>query len=67
MSSPPGVSQIPYLGLAFDPSVAGLKAHSKEELFQQVTNEVCKEIDKISPSLVSFKTVPSLIDVRTFA
>jgi hypothetical protein len=67
MYSPPPDAQIPYLGFAFDPSVAGLRAHAKEKLFQQVTNEVCTEIDKIAPNFVSFITVPSFIDVRTFA
>jgi hypothetical protein len=66
MSSPPPHASIPYLGPAFDPSVAGLRAHKKEKILQQVTDEVCKEIDKISPNFVSFRTVPSCIDVRTF-
>jgi hypothetical protein len=65
--SPPPDAQIPYLGPAFDPSVAGLRAHKKQKIFQQVTDEVCKEIDKISPNYVSFNTVPNFIDVRTFA
>jgi hypothetical protein len=46
--------------------VAGLRAQKKEKILQQVTDEVCKEIDKISPNYVSFNTVPSFIDVRTF-
>jgi hypothetical protein len=66
MRSPPPDAQIPYLGPAFDPSVAGLRAHKKQNILQQVTDEVCKEIDKISPNFVSFNTVPSFIDVRTF-
>jgi hypothetical protein len=66
MFSPPPDAQIPYLGPAFDPSVAGLRAHKKEKIFQQVTDEVCTEIDKLSPNFVSFRTVPSFIDVRTF-
>jgi hypothetical protein len=66
MRSPPRDAQIPYLGFAFYPSVAGLRAHRKEKILQQVTDEVCKEIDKISPNYVSFKTVPNFIDVRTF-
>jgi len=66
MRSPLGDAQIFYLGPAFDPSVAGLRAQKKEKILQQVTDEVCKEIDKISPNYVSFNTVPSFIDVRTF-
>jgi hypothetical protein len=66
MRSPLGDAQILYLGPAFDPSVAGLRAHKKEKILQQVTDEMCKEIDKISPNYVSFNTVPSFIDVRTF-
>lgn len=67
MYSPPKDAQIPYLGFALDPSVTGLRAHKKEQILQQVTDEVCKEIDKVSPNFVSFHTVPSFIDVRTFA
>ncbi|MGZ5545357.1 MAG: GNAT family N-acetyltransferase [Limisphaerales bacterium] len=67
MCSPPPDSHIPYLGFAFDPSVAGLRAHKKERIFQQVTDEVCREIDKIAPNFVTFETVPNLIDLRTFA
>jgi len=66
MRSPPPDAQIPYLGPAFDPSVAGLKAHKKAKILQQVTDDVCKEIDKINPNYVSFNTVPNFIDVRTF-
>jgi type IV secretory pathway protease TraF len=46
--------------------VAGLRAQKKEKILQQVTDDVCKEIDKISPNFVSFNTVPNFIDVRTF-
>jgi lipid II:glycine glycyltransferase (peptidoglycan interpeptide bridge formation enzyme) len=67
MYSPPPDAQIPYLGFAFDPSVAELRAHMREDLLRHVTDEVCKEIDKISPNFVSFMTVPSFIDLRTFA
>ncbi|MGZ7115565.1 MAG: GNAT family N-acetyltransferase [Halobacteriota archaeon] len=66
MCSPPPHASIPYLGPAFDPSVAGLRAHKKERIFQQVTDDVCKEIDKIAPNFVSFRTVPNFIDLRTF-
>ncbi len=66
MYSPPPDAQIPYLGPVFDPSVAGLRAHKKEKVFAQVTDELCTEIDKISPNFLSFITVPSFIDVRTF-
>ena len=59
-------TQIPYLGPAFDPSVQALKASAKEKIFDQVTDEVCREIDKIAPNFVSITTVPNFIDVRSF-
>ena len=31
-----------------------------------MTDEVCKEIDKIAPNLVSITTVPNFLDVRFF-
>jgi len=65
-SPPPLQTQIWYLGMAFDPSVQGLKAIAKEEIFGQVTGELCREIDKIAPNSVSFTTVPNFIDVRSF-
>jgi hypothetical protein len=66
MCSPPPNSQIQYLGIAFDPSVAGLRAHKKEKVFRQVTGELCREIDKIAPNRVYFQTVPNFLDVRSF-
>ncbi len=67
MCSPPPIhTQIWYLGPAFDPSVQALKAHARETVFQQVTSELCREIDKIAPNFVEFTTVPNFIDVRFF-
>ena len=66
MRSPPPHTQIPYLGPAFDPSVQALKAGTREKIFDQVTAELCKEIDKIAPNLVSITTVPNFLDVRFF-
>ena len=65
-SPPPHPTQIPYLGPAFDPSVQALKATAKEKTFEQVTDELCKEIDTIAPNFVSIATVPNFIDVRHF-
>jgi len=66
MCSPPPHAQIPYLGIAFDPSVQALKALAREKIFEQVTGELCGEIDKIAPNHVYFKTVPNFLDVRSF-
>ncbi len=66
MNSPPPHTQIPYLGPAFDPSVQALKTTPREKILEQVTDEVCKEIDKIAPNLVSITTVPNFLDVRFF-
>jgi hypothetical protein len=66
MNSPPPNTQIPYLGPAFDPSVQARKATAKERIFDQVTAEVCEEIDKINPNYVSITTVPNFLDVRSF-
>ena len=66
MNSPPPDTQIWYLGPAFDPSVQALKAHTKDTVFRQVTDELCREIDKIAPNFVYFTTVPNFIDVRFF-
>jgi hypothetical protein len=65
-SPPPLHTQIPYLGPAFDPSVQALKASAKEKILNQVTDELCKEIDTIAPNYVAFTTVPNFIDVRFF-
>ena len=65
-SPPPLHTQIPYLGPAFDPSVQALKATAKEKVLNQVTDEVCREIDRIAPNFVSIATVPNFIDVRSF-
>jgi hypothetical protein len=65
-SPPPANTQIPYLGPAFDPSVEARKASGREKIFEEVTDEVCREIDKIAPNLVSFTTVPNLLDLRFF-
>ena len=59
-------TQIWYLGPAFDPSVQALKASAKEKIFDQVTDELCREIDKIAPNFVYIMTVPNFIDVRSF-
>jgi len=66
VNSPPPNTQIPYLGPAFDPSVQALKASAREKIFDQVTSEICREIDKIASNLVSFTTVPNFLDVRFF-
>jgi hypothetical protein len=46
--------------------VQALKATAKEKTFEQVTDELCKEIDTIAPNFVSIATVPNFIDVRHF-
>ena len=66
MNSPPPNTQISYLGPAFDPSVEARKATPKEKIFEEVTGEVCTEIDKIAPNFVYFTTVPNFLDVRFF-
>jgi hypothetical protein len=66
MLSPPPHAQIPYLGIAFDPSVQALTAHTREKIFQQVTGELCRKIDEIAPNFVNFRTVPNFLDVRSF-
>jgi hypothetical protein len=65
-SPPPLDTQIPYLGPAFDPSVQARKATAKEKILDQVTGEICDEIDKIAPNYVYFMTVPNFLDVRFF-
>ena len=66
VSPPPLDTQIPYLGPAFDPSVQALKATAKEKILDQVTDELCREIDTIAPNFVYFMTVPNFLDVRFF-
>ncbi len=66
LNSPPPNTQIPYLGPAFDPSVQILKASGREKIFEQVTDELCREIDTIAPNYVSIATVPNFLDVRSF-
>jgi hypothetical protein len=66
MKSPPLRTQIWYLGPAFDPSVHALKAVAREKIFEQVTGELCREIEKIAPNFVHFSTVPNFLDVRFF-
>ncbi len=66
MNSPPSHTQIPYLGPTFDPSVQTLKATAKAKIFDQVTSEVCSEIDTIAPNFVSITTVPNFLDIRFF-
>ena len=66
VNSPPPNTQIWYLGPAFDPSVQALKTRAKEKIFEQVTSEMCREIDKIAPNYVSITTVPNFLDVRFF-
>ena len=44
MYSPPPDAQIPYLGFAFDPSVAELRAHMREDLLRHVTDELFRVI-----------------------
>jgi lipid II:glycine glycyltransferase (peptidoglycan interpeptide bridge formation enzyme) len=46
--------------------VQAFKASSKERILDQVTGEVCREIDTIAPSLVSITTVPNFLDIRFF-
>ena len=43
-----------------------LKASARETILEQVTSEVCREIDTIAPNFVQIATVPNLIDVRFF-
>ena len=43
-----------------------LKATAKEKILDQVTDELCREIDKIAPNFVSITTVPNFLDVRSF-
>jgi lipid II:glycine glycyltransferase (peptidoglycan interpeptide bridge formation enzyme) len=66
MCSPPPNTQIWYLGFAFDPSVQALKAIAREKILDQVTDELCREIDTIGANFVHFTTVPNFIDVRFF-
>jgi len=66
MNSPPPNTQIPYLGPAFDPSVQARRASAKEKIFEQVTSELCREIDKTAPNYVSITTAPNFLDVRSF-
>ena len=66
MNSPPPNTQIPYLGPAFNPSVEVRKTTPREKIFEEVTDELCREIAAVAPNLVSFTTVPNFIDVRFF-
>jgi hypothetical protein len=66
VNSPPPNTQIPYLGPAFDPNVLAFTTRAKEKIFDQVTGELCREIDKLAPNYVSFTTVPNFLDVRFF-
>ena len=66
MCSPPPHAQIPYLGPAFDPSVLARRASAKEKIFEQVADELCREIDTIAPNIVSITTAPNFLDVRSF-
>jgi len=66
MNSPPPNTQIPYLGPVFDPSMQARRAGGKEKILDQVTSDVCNEIDTIAPNLVSITTVPNFIDARFF-
>jgi Acetyltransferase (GNAT) domain len=66
LKSPPRNTQIWYLGPAFDPSVGARRASAREKIYDQVTEELCREIDKIAPNFVHFSTVPNFIDVRSF-
>ena len=67
MGSPPPIdAQVWYLGPAFDPSVQARRASAKEQIFEQVTSEICRQIDTIAPNIVSIKTVPNFLDVRSF-
>jgi hypothetical protein len=66
MCSPPPNTQIWYLGPAFDPSVQARRASAREKILDQVTDELCREIDTIGANFVHFTTVPNFIDVRFF-
>ena len=67
MGSPPPLdTQIFYLGPAFDPSVQALKASAREKILNQVTDELCTEIDTIAPNFVLIAPVPNFIDMRFF-
>jgi CelD/BcsL family acetyltransferase involved in cellulose biosynthesis len=66
MLSPAWNAQIPYLGPAFDPSVQARRASAKDTILDQVTDELCREIDKIAPNFVSITTAPNSLDVRFF-
>jgi CelD/BcsL family acetyltransferase involved in cellulose biosynthesis len=46
--------------------VQALRASAREKIFEQVTDELCREIDKIAPNFVFITTVPNSIDVRFF-
>jgi hypothetical protein len=46
--------------------VQALTAHTREKIFEQVTGELCREIDKFAPNHVYFQTVPNFLDVRSF-
>jgi hypothetical protein len=45
LCSPPPYTHISYLGPAFDPSVQSLEAFAKEKILDQVTGELCWEVD----------------------
>jgi hypothetical protein len=66
MLSPPPHAQITYLGPVFDPSVQAGNALAREKFFERLTGELCREIDKIAPNFVNFRTVPNFLDVRSF-
>lgn len=66
MNSAPLNTQIWYLGPAFNPKMQVIKAKAKEKIFEQVTGEMCREIDKIAPNYVSITTVPNFLDVDFF-
>jgi hypothetical protein len=46
--------------------VQTLKAIAREKILDQVTDELCREIDTIAPNFVHFTTVPNYLDVRFF-
>jgi hypothetical protein len=46
--------------------VQALKASAREKILDQVTGELCREIDKIAPNFVSIMTVPNFLDARFF-
>jgi hypothetical protein len=46
--------------------VQALKASAREKIFEEVTGELCREIDTIAPNFVQIATVPNFIDVRFF-